>query len=309
MKKLFSVVLLCISALFATACSDDDSSSGGNNPTVTMPERDLSISGTFGSTGKFTASTSAAPASTYSVATPMAQGQYLLNGLLEDGGVTFRLVGTYNSERRTYTLSAGSSSSIYQINGSFTESGDMDPNGMEMTLRTPNVDGSWLTTPLTPANLGIAQNITSEPAPYAGMPEKWLGLWVGTTYWSDEDYGNVTSRYTLQVSPFQLREDGSDTYADSSTSPYTSNYNIVSVSCNAEETNCDMLITYDDDIIEENPGKDGPFYEKYNVKELSPTKLSLTIYDKYVEGGYYWYQHPDEIPDTLMTEETVTIYR
>ncbi|MDR2870684.1 MAG: hypothetical protein LBV04_09560 [Deferribacteraceae bacterium] len=184
--KRFLVSLLVIS-LFV-ACS-----SGGSGGANGLKELDVTVSGTFGSGGKFTASSAAAPAS-MGYAMPTAITPFMLTGKLDDGaGKVYAIEGTYNSETESYLIQATSADFIYTLNGK------IDPttgnvNDIEM-IKSEKQGSTWASVKVSVSkgNVTISANVTEQAA--ITLPAKWLGAW--DQHWTDGGESGDESGYSV----------------------------------------------------------------------------------------------------------------
>jgi len=137
MKKkqliIFGFAVLFLAAIFTTiGCPG-----GGDDPIIPPPpteklqSKNLTIAGSFDSPegqAKFyaTAGSGSSAMSSMQSVRSITSTSFALEGYLEDGDFTFRLRGSYNSDSRTYTLSAASSILRYSISGDFKTDGTAD---------------------------------------------------------------------------------------------------------------------------------------------------------------------------------------
>ncbi|MDR2869682.1 MAG: hypothetical protein LBV04_04450 [Deferribacteraceae bacterium] len=264
MKKITICLLLVLSCFVLSACSDGGGGGGGNG--VNLDTMNVTISGTYddnsGNSGKFTASTGPATASI--AATPMAAGDYLLSGKLESGAIIFNLTGTYNSETKTYILSAASNSVVYlriQIAGELNDNGAA--TSAEVTLATSNDNGAtWTSTTIPADDMGTQQTPTGTPDTNAveGLPAKWLGQWRGT---DAEGYP-----FYLAVSPFKV---DMVYYTQDN---WTVKMDAVTVTGSGNEY---ILTTFEKNGSDE-------YYARYKVVENSATQNTVYMYGNDSDG-------------------------
>jgi hypothetical protein len=293
MKRLFA--LLFVSCFMFAACSNGSGGGGsGGGATVTQPTMDVTVSGTFSGdkTGSFTATTGAAVASV-AAATPMAAGEYLLTGLLEDGTVTFRLAGTYNSIDKTYTLSAGTDYLVYKIDGALNDSGAATTATVELSINDqPDGSGTWTTTLLSSSNIGQAQNISdSNVTESKGLPAKWLGRWVVSFSDTDEDGYHYTYNSNVSVSPFLIKEKYNISY-DGGNDIGDEEYSILKVTGSGDVY--EMILSYDCSGFTPALPTPSTCYDKYKLTQHSPTQVLLQYY-----GDDQWYTAVSQIPNQL----------
>jgi len=143
-----------------------------------LETKNLTIAGTFASQNdgnedaKFSATTNNAEGRSITATS------FALEGLLEDGDITFRLHGSYNSETGTYTLSAASSILRYTITGSFNTAGIAESGSAVVQIKS--ADG-WITTELEVSVTGTAPvidgsgEIVDDTA--GGIPVQMRGIW------------------------------------------------------------------------------------------------------------------------------------
>jgi len=211
-KCCFSVVL-CMMFL-VSACGDDNKGGnnttttttppGGNNPDGSSGKNFLAgkfagnKAGSFYANKKASASASVRPSLLQSQA-PLAQQvssastETELAGKLEDGDITFNLKGFYNEKDNVFSLSAGSSTLIYQITGTLKD-GKMSNTEATVKIKT---DGEWKTYKLevTPTD-EVAIDGSASGTQVDGLPESWFGVWI----WEiEEGYG-----YYLVITSHQL---------------------------------------------------------------------------------------------------------
>ena len=194
----FIALLACLALL---ACGPDGPAGGGGG----LETRSLVIAGTFnrgGGEAKFSASTN--PDDFRSVSRAIGSDEYELTGLLEDGDITFRLKGNYNSQTKTYTLSAAAEflGLRYTLTGKFKDNGTAETGKAVVQVRTGSGDSAvWNTTevPVTASESAIeieapAENIIDDTP--GGIPVGWRGIWRDQT---DASYYAMVNAFSVVI--------------------------------------------------------------------------------------------------------------
>ena len=160
---------------------------GGTPP----PETAFSVSGSFTKSGggdvEFTLSDAASAGRS---ARAISAGSYAVSGELVDGGIIFRLTGTYDPVARSYTASTSSSMIRFSINGAFTASGVSLGSTATLLVNTNTVDEGgapiWVATtyPITEEEVSITGTEAGAgdlpPSEAGGIPAFARGWWSYT---------------------------------------------------------------------------------------------------------------------------------
>ncbi|GHU80976.1 hypothetical protein FACS189468_2340 [Spirochaetia bacterium] len=189
---LFGVLVLL--SLTITNCSNPAGGSIGGGSYGTLSTTTLRFSGAFTHDGELTtffAETTDDPSLSVGSLAITEQTDYALSGFIDDGDLTFRLKGVYNTVTNTYALSASSSQIKYQIAGTLTATGAKDAavtvqvkDGENWKVFTYNVAPSAMTNnpaaPPTPT-----KDETSWQEIEGGIPGEYCGVWHDTSdnYW------------------------------------------------------------------------------------------------------------------------------
>jgi len=181
-KFLGIITLVVIIGFGVTACSDPGSGPSGG---IDINEA-FTISGSFetqneGATdAKFFAKSTVTPTLSWSRNARAGElVEVALEGLLEDGDITFKLKGSYNSETKLYMLSAASSFLRYSISGDTSK-----PDSSEAVVQVRE-GNSWTSIKIsvsasvdgTPPSIDGSGNVADELA--KGIPEEMWGVWWG----------------------------------------------------------------------------------------------------------------------------------
>jgi len=184
MKNMFKVFVITLTVIFGfsmMACPPEPAGNNGGGDTDTV----FTISGSFtaqnadsGNATFYATSTVGANVSANISARALALTEVALEGLLEDGGITFKLKGSYNSETKLYMLSAASSFLRYSISGDVTKTDSKavvqvndGVNWISIEINvSASVDG-------TPPDIDGSGEIADELD--NGIPEDMWGVWWG----------------------------------------------------------------------------------------------------------------------------------
>jgi len=177
-KRLLENLCFALASVLVLLLAGCDSPTGLEEKLET---KNLTIAGSFdsqngGSQANFFAKAgSGAP---MSAVRAIGSTEYALEGLLEDGDITFRLKGNYNSDTKTYTLSAASSILRYTISGGFNSSGVAETGKAVVQLKSGEV---WTTTEAEVTTTGTAPAIdaggTIVDETEGGIPMNMRGIW------------------------------------------------------------------------------------------------------------------------------------
>jgi len=171
--KVFGIIALALIIGFGMiACSDG----GGGG----KKEEPFTISGTFASqandiNAKFYASATDGRSAR---AARAAENETEMEGLLEDGDITFKLKGSYNSATKLYVLSAASSFLRYSISGDIDSS---EPGKAIVQVKSGSdwtvieIDVAVTTSGGTFSGKGEAQDALA-----SGIPQEMWGVWWGS---------------------------------------------------------------------------------------------------------------------------------
>jgi len=170
-----------------------------------LQAENLTIAGTFASqNGGIEAKFSAkAGTGARSLARAIHETDFSLDGLLEDGDITFRLKGSYNSETKTYTLSAASSFLRYIIYGEFDTSGIATTGTATVQVNNNPLDpasGEWTTTEIAVTTTGTAPEIDAsgeiiDETP-GGIPANMRGIWRDA---SDASFYAMVNAFSVSI--------------------------------------------------------------------------------------------------------------
>lgn len=182
------IALAAIIGFGMMACSDG----GGGEKPGPGPGPDVntafSISGTFKDTdgdvdAKFIATSTVQPSLSWSRSARAAADELVevaLEGLLEDGDITFRLKGSYNSETKIYSLSAASSKIRYSI------AGDLSVANSSKAVVQVKAGTDWIVIEIDSVNAStdgeapsISESDDIEDELANGIPEEMWGVWWG----------------------------------------------------------------------------------------------------------------------------------
>ena len=186
--KLLGIIGLVTMLGFAIAsCSSPTGPEPGS-----LVTQNLTIAGTFDAvngsgTAKFSA-TAGSGAKSIMAARAIGSTEFELTGLLEDGDITFRLRGNYNSETKTYTLSAAAETIglRYSISGKFKDNGTAETGKAVVQVRTGSGESAtWSTTEVPVVTQGTAPQMDTSKTPIddtpGGIPLEWRGIWRDST--------------------------------------------------------------------------------------------------------------------------------
>jgi len=170
--KAFGVIIFIIIIGFSIAACSDPNDQGSNTPFI--------IAGSFtneseGINAKFYASS----ADGRSIrAARSAANEVEMEGLLEDGGITFKLKGSYNSATRLYVLSAASSILRFSI------SGDLDSSEPGKAIVQVKSGNDWIVIEIDVAVTTSGGSFSSkgevQDALANGIPQNMWGIWWGS---------------------------------------------------------------------------------------------------------------------------------
>ena len=162
--------------------------------------KSLTIAGTFDAVhGGGTAQFSAANVSAGS-GRAIGSTDYELAGLLEDGDITIKLKGNYNSATKTYSLSAAADTIglRYTISGTFNNYGIAETGKAVVQVRGPG--DVWTTTevPVTtqPTAIPIIEDGSTIDDTPGGIPLAWRGIWRDS---ADASYYAMVNAYSVII--------------------------------------------------------------------------------------------------------------
>ena len=200
MKKnrvMFFGIAAVIAVMFTlTGCSNPV---GGGEK---LQAKNLTIAGTFKSQGgvdggaKFFA-TAGSGARSVRAARAISGTDFALDGYLEDGDIVFRLKGNYNSDTKTYTLSAASSILRYTISGGFNNDGTAETGKAVVQVKSGE---EWVTHELevTTAETAPELDMNKEQIDETegGIPMNMRGIWRD---YADASYYAVVNAYSVII--------------------------------------------------------------------------------------------------------------
>ena len=191
-SKFLIIALAAIIGFGAVSCGGDpgDSAPGNNNSNNnTLKTKNLTIAGTFDSASgagqaQFYAFTSD---SSRSASRAIGASDYELDGYLEDDGITLRLKGNYNTDTKTYALSAaGNLPGVqlrYTLSGKFNDSGKAETGKAVVQIKTGTDDWVTFEVIISPEAAAPEINITNAiDDTVGGIPLKMRGIWRDTVY-------------------------------------------------------------------------------------------------------------------------------
>ena len=142
----------------------------------------FTISGSFAAqNGSGNAVFFASESANRSARTIIAADEILLEGLLQDGDITFRLQGSYDQGTKIYTLSAAGSFFRYSISGNLN-----NVNDSKAIVQVKDMSGNWtsIEVDVNASSTGNAPSIdgsgTIEDELAGGIPENMWGIWWGS---------------------------------------------------------------------------------------------------------------------------------
>ena len=193
MKIAGSIVLAAIIGFGLGSCENPAGSR------ETLQNQNLTIAGTFdsqngGSLAKFYAT---AGNGAKSAARAIGESDFALEGLLEDGDITFRLKGNYNSVTGTYTLSAAGSVIRYTISGTFNSTGKAETGKAVIQVKSGDVWTSIeadITTAGTAPSIDTSGVIVDETP--GGIPINMRGIWRDDT---DASYYAMVNAFSVNL--------------------------------------------------------------------------------------------------------------
>jgi hypothetical protein len=190
MKSIKKLLMLGIMLCFAVSCSNDGGGSG---------TQDVNLSGTFGSTGEFTISNSAAPTG---YANPAAATSFL-GGKLKHGAIIFNLAGVYDPETQSYVLSAVAADEklIYQISGS------IDEQKASVIIDETTDNTNWIQNGFDVNTVGQSITISdaADPQSQDSLPTKWVGMWSdGSEVFMYAPYGLIAIAADGEIFPMKF---------------------------------------------------------------------------------------------------------
>jgi hypothetical protein len=189
LRLLAIIAIVAMAGIMFTACGGDDEE--------TLQKRDLTIAGTFasqngGEQAKFFAT---AGRGAVAQSRSISARDFALEGFLEDGDITFRLNGNYNSDTGTYTLSAASSFLRYTITGSFNDLGIAETGRAIVQVRSGD---EWITTEVPITTTGTAPPINTGGVivdeTSGGIPQNMRGIWRDT---NDANYYAMVNAFSV----------------------------------------------------------------------------------------------------------------
>ena len=183
------IALALIIGFGMISCSDGSGPGSKPKPDPDLPDINtaFTISGSFEDTvsgidAKFYATSTVSPTLSWS-RNARATGELVevaLEGLLEDGDITFKLKGSYNSETKLYMLSAAASFMRYSISGDISKA---DSSTAVVQVKSGN---TWTSIEVknvsasvegTPPEIDGSGEVEDELA--NGIPEEMWGVWWG----------------------------------------------------------------------------------------------------------------------------------
>ena len=176
MKRMFKVIaIMAFSVIIGfglTACPEPDGLNGSG----------FTISGSFAAqNGSGNAVFFASESTARSARTIIAADEIFLEGLLEDGPITFRLQGSYDRGTKIFILSAAGSFLRYSISGNLNNTNDS-----KAIVQVRDTSGNWtsIEVDVNASSTGTAPSIdgsgTIEDELAGGLPEEMWGIWWGT---------------------------------------------------------------------------------------------------------------------------------
>lgn len=190
-KLLGIIALIAIIGFGAAACGDGGGPEDEFFPQIQQlppAETLFSVSGTFekapGQEVSFELSSGSALSSvSYRSARAIDAASYAISGILEDGDILFRLKGTYDPIRRTYTVSAASSNIRYTINGAVDSSGNSLGSIATLAVKTGETWNTY-TVPITEGAVAIDESKEeAEEVEGGGIPAFARGWWYYSYSW------------------------------------------------------------------------------------------------------------------------------
>jgi len=170
--KFFGIITLTVIIGFSMLACDPDK----NDNTATKPL--FSVSGEFKGAESGNVLFTAATAETVSRSARSAASTYDLTGELEDGGMLFRLKGTYDSSTGSYTVSSASSFARYTVNG--------NESGATATLAVLQ-NGEWQSFIVSVTTKEVSVKSGNVQDYEGGLPAWAKGSWHD---WWSENAGN-----------------------------------------------------------------------------------------------------------------------
>ena len=141
-----SMALIAFVALAGFVISGCDMGDGGGGGKGSLSTKNLTIAGKFHNGTKDVSFIAEAGSGARSIAGVRAIGasDFALAGYLEDGDIRFNLKGSYNTDTKTYSLSAASSIIIYSISGEFNNDGKAETGKSKAVVQVNN-GSTWTT--------------------------------------------------------------------------------------------------------------------------------------------------------------------
>jgi len=203
---------------FAMAACDtttDPSNGNGNgngngnngNPGNIVPGSAFSLTGKYNSKGttafqlavKDGSSSGRSAVSGIRAAARAASGEvFEVEGKIQDGNTTLRLVGTYDSGTGKYAVSAGSSSKRYSITGSFDEDGNANEAYAMLAEKEGSKDWEGAIALVEEDDSAVVET-EGESLP-GGLPDAVLGTWFFNNLHPEVEH----DFYYLMITPFKI---------------------------------------------------------------------------------------------------------
>jgi hypothetical protein len=302
-----TIIFMIIIGLTMIACSDSGSSSKPIKPVD--PNDVFTISGSFKDNSpdgvvnaRFVAKDATAdPMQSASLGRSVSSTKSIsafsdddieipLEGLLEDGDITFRLKGSYNTETTFYSLSAAGSFLRYSISG-LSNSGEPGTAIVQI-----NAGSQWIsiqldatvTTTGTPDAIGGAGDIEDELS--SGIPETMWGVWYGS-----EPYA-ITSNYIVPAGEYYFVIDS-----------YTMTFYVLKKAEGRSMWNCEGYYCFYDGINSETDFISG--LNRFDLddreamgRELPESWTNLLLYGYAQEKGKDFARLPFKVNHSIITD-------
>jgi len=293
-KTLIGITALIIAAIFTlTGCPP------GDTDTELLETLNLTIAGSFASQGGGEAVFFATTATNTMLSSrSISATDFELTGLLEDGAITFRLRGNYNSETKTYTLAAAGSFLRYSISGEFNDDGAAITGNAVVQVNSNPLNpsaGTWTTFIAEIDVTATMPEIDDDPIEgivdetEGGIPMSFRGIWRDT---HDANYYAMVNAYSVVI----YERDGSnweatDTMFFTDITPINNNEvagTTAYMSIDWDEFEKDHLNFFQDMLnafIEKKGIQIGDFWDSYLRAQFSMTSAATTIFNKYPHLG------------------------
>ncbi|MDR1910081.1 MAG: hypothetical protein LBQ35_09245 [Spirochaetaceae bacterium] len=150
---------------------------------------------------------------------------YALSGVLEDGGLTIRLKGSYDPNTGRWSVSAKSSSIIYTLDGIVDSAGAFQAAGATIVVKSgTGAEETWIPYifPVTEGAVSIPDAGTAEDGETGGAPAVWQGNWYSYT----DHGGGYTTSINVLISDWKASVSGISTSPDGS-SPIEENWTLI----------------------------------------------------------------------------------